>query len=116
MTDYENPKRDIYRAYISGLLNIGDAVGAGTQVDFRGYTVGTLYIPSGTVSSITYYTSPAEDGDYYPVYNNSGVIVSTTIESSDNVAVSLPNELLGIGYLEVVGNEELTNVRYSFKG
>lgn len=82
----------------NGSGNIGDA----TELDFRGYRYGYVYMPGATsVSTITWYSADSAGGTYAVCHDGSADITSTVAASR---SVPIPSNLVGATFLKAVGN------------
>ena len=87
------------------------------KIDVREFSLGMIHLPStSTAVTVTYYSSPTENGTYSIVYTNSAATTVAATQTIPAAALSqqIPAAALVAGWLKITLNAAAT-VNLSFK-
>lgn len=77
------------------------------EIPFDGFTMGMVYIPTGSlVATFTYYAARELGGTYVPVYTSADVALVRNVSSP--AAFALPDECSGAGAIRIVSDVAVT--------
>tara|TARA_R110000803_G_scaffold25281_2_gene60369 strand:+ start:8764 stop:9129 length:366 start_codon:yes stop_codon:yes gene_type:complete len=94
------------RAFSSNVAGaINTAVATSVEVDYRGYSTGTVYLPATTgVTGLTFYASTTAGGTYHKVYTAAAgaALAVVVVPNALGNAVALPSEIAACSFIKLV--------------
>ena len=104
-------KVDVLQIVISNSAPSSNAAPVGTTViPYGNYSGGTLSVITGSLTTINWYTSALNNGDWVAAYDGSGNQVQSTIAAGESVPV--PTSLFGAKFIAGVAASSSASVAY----
>jgi hypothetical protein len=97
--------RQIVRDCVSESVTITTSQTTTGVIDYQLYAGGSLYIVSGSITSLTWYGFNEATGTFIAIQElSAGAYVATTQTIAASKAYPLPDSLFGFPYLKAVGD------------